>query len=80
MMEDFHPYAHLLLCLCSQARGAHLEAFLSLGRYRWKGLFTIKGHAKNQPQQIILALGLTALKFNSLLTEDFFKKILSNGD
>ena len=32
-----------------------------------------KGHEKNQPHQIILALYLAAVKFNGLLTIDFLR-------
>lgn len=40
---------------------------------RWIGLFTHKGHAKNLPHLIILALQLVGSKFNCLLTINFLR-------
>lgn len=45
---------------------------------KWKGVLIDKEGPKNKPHQITLALNLTALKFNDLVTLDF-SEIQSNG-
>ena len=46
--------------------------------YQWeegipKGLLVEKEGSKSQPHQIIMALGLRALKFNGIVNKDFLK-------
>lgn len=43
-----------------------------MGGGRWKDLLLDKGERKNVPHQIILALDVTALKFNGVFAMEFF--------